>query len=64
MKEHCRLWTYRTAVKGEIYAQGCSLQFLGLSEEEIKKNFSLKNSRILQEESSLKDEKQNPDEQG
>ncbi len=64
MKEYCRLWTYRTAENGEIYAQGCSLQFLGLNEEEIKKNFSIKNTRILQEKSPLKDEKYNPEEQG
>jgi hypothetical protein len=64
MKEYCRLWTYRTAENGEIFAQGCSLQFLGLNEEEIKKNFSIKNTRILQEKSPLKDEKHNPEEQG
>jgi hypothetical protein len=35
---------------GVVYAQGCTLQFLGLSREEIAKNFSLKNLQILEEE--------------
>ncbi|MFC1845211.1 hypothetical protein ACFLZ5_10565, partial [Thermodesulfobacteriota bacterium] len=64
MKENCRLWTYKIAEKGEVFAQGCSLQFLGLSEEEIRRNFTIKNTRILQEESTFKDKKKNPDEEG
>ena len=64
MKEHCRLWTYRISEEDDVYAQGCSLQFLGLSEEEIKKNFTIKNTRILQEESSSTDEIRNPNEEG
>ena len=62
MKEHCRLWIYKTSEKGEIYAQGCSLQFLGLSQEEITKNFTIKNKQILAKETSLKNKKNNPDE--
>lgn len=51
MKEYCRLWTWKIDNKGQSYAQGCSLQFLGLSEGEIAKNFSIKNRQILEEKS-------------
>jgi hypothetical protein len=57
MKEYCRLWTWKIDNKGQSYAQGCSLQFLGLSEGEIAKNFSVKNRQILEEKASpAKDE--------
>ncbi|MEJ2270336.1 MAG: hypothetical protein P8Y04_11285 [Desulfobulbaceae bacterium] len=57
MKEYCRLWTWKIDNKGQSYAQGCSLQFLGLSEGEITKNFSVKNRQILEEKASpAKDE--------
>ena len=64
MRENCRLWTYKTNEKGEIYAQGCSMQFMGLNEEEIKRNFTIKNTKILQEESSLKEKTSNPEAEG
>ena len=50
MQKYCRLWTWKMDEMGVVYAQGCSLQFLGLSREEIAKNFSLKNLQILEEE--------------
>ena len=57
MKEYCRLWTWKIDDKGQSYAQGCSLQFLGLSERDIAKNFSVKNRQILEEKASpAKDE--------
>jgi len=39
------------------------LQFLGLSKEEIEKNFSLKNLLILEEAYPLPDEKSFPEDQ-
>jgi len=52
MQEYCRLWTWKTDEKGEPYAQGCALQFLGLSPEEISWNFSIKNRQILDNDES------------
>ena len=44
----CRLYTYKFDSDGEIYAEGCNFQFLGLSREEIQQNFALKNKIIEQ----------------
>jgi hypothetical protein len=49
IQKYCRLWTWKTDEQGAVYGQGCSLQFLGLSKEEIKKNFSIKNMQILED---------------
>jgi len=43
---NCRLWTYKIDENGKVYAEGCSLQFVGLTKEEIKKNFEIKNKVI------------------
>ena len=48
---NCRLWTYKTDENGEVYAQGCSLQFVGLNKKEIDKNFEIKN-KIIEENKS------------
>jgi len=45
MKTNCRLWVYKFE-KEEVWTQGCSLQFLGLSDEGIKKDFALKTKLI------------------
>ena len=63
IQKYCRLWTWKTNEEGDIYAQGCSLQFLGLSKEEIEKNFRLKNTQIIEESYPLHDETQNPEDQ-
>ena len=59
IKKYCRLWTLKINSNGEVYAQGCSMQFQGLSEEEIIKNFAIKNTRILEEAYPLEDESGN-----
>lgn len=41
LKDNCRLWNYKLDEKGEIYAQGCSLQFIGFNKDEIIKNFEI-----------------------
>ena len=41
---------------GEVYAQGCAMQFQGLSKEEITRNFAIKNTQILEETYPLEDE--------
>ncbi|MFH2139008.1 MAG: zinc ribbon domain-containing protein [Candidatus Omnitrophota bacterium] len=46
LKSNCRLWTYKVDEKGEIFAEGCSLQFIGLNKNEISKNFEIKNKII------------------
>jgi hypothetical protein len=56
MQKYCRLWTWKIDENGVAYGQGCSLQFLGLSKEEIEKNFSRKNLQILEEEFPLPDD--------
>jgi hypothetical protein len=55
MQKYCRLWTLKTDQNGAVYGQGCSLQFLGLSKEEIIKSFQLKNRQILEDTYSLPD---------
>ena len=60
MQKYCRLWTIKTDERGAVYAQGCSLQFLGLSKEEISENFSIKNMQILEDEFPENREPQNP----
>jgi hypothetical protein len=61
MKKYCRLWTLKADDKGAVYAQGCSLQFLGLSKEEITRNFSIKNMQILEDEFPANKESKNPE---
>ena len=63
MQKYCRLWTWKTDKKGVIYAQGCSLQFLGLSKEEIEKNFSIKNTELLEDNYPLHDTQSPPESQ-
>jgi len=41
---------------GEVYAQGCAMQFQGLSKEEIARNFAIKNTQILEDQFPLEDE--------
>lgn len=48
LEGNCRLWTYKVNEKGEIYAQGCSFQFMGLNKEEISKNYEIKNKIIAE----------------
>jgi hypothetical protein len=38
LKEHCRLWTYKFDDEKKVFAEGCSMQFMGLSNDEIKRN--------------------------
>jgi hypothetical protein len=49
IQKYCRLWTLKIDDSGEVYAQGCGMQFQGLSKEEIARNFAIKNTRILEE---------------
>ena len=60
MQKYCRLWTLKIDAKGTVYAQGCSMQFLGLSKDEITRNFSIKNMQILEDEFPANREPQNP----
>jgi len=53
MQKFCRLWTWKTTADDEVYAQGCSLQFIGLSKEEIERNFMIKNTQILEDSGTL-----------
>jgi len=48
LEGNCRLWTYKLDEKGEVYVQGCSLQFIGLNKEEIIKNLEIKNKIITE----------------
>jgi DNA repair exonuclease SbcCD ATPase subunit len=63
MQKYCRLWTWKTDENGEVYGQGCSLQFLGLNKEEIKKNFLLKNRQILEDTYPPPDTNNTPEDQ-
>jgi hypothetical protein len=56
IKKYCRLWTLKIEDNGEVYAQGCAMQFQGLSKEEIARNFAIKNTQILEDQYLLKDE--------
>jgi len=42
LMEHCRLWTYRLDAEQKVIAEGCSLQFIGLSDEQVQKNDGIK----------------------
>jgi hypothetical protein len=42
IKETCRLWTYKVDEKGEIYAEGCSFQLVGLNRMKLIKISKLK----------------------
>ena len=55
IQKYCRLWVLKVDSTGEVYAQGCTMQFQGLSKEEIVKNFAIKNKQII-EESQLVDD--------
>jgi hypothetical protein len=63
MQKYCRLWTWKIDENGAVYGQGCSLQFLGLSKEEIERNFSHKNVQILEAEFPLPAENNSPSDQ-
>ena len=54
IQKYCRLWTLKIDDNGEVFAQGCAMQFQGLSKEEIAKNFAIKNTQILEEAHPLK----------
>ena len=56
IQQYCRLWTLKTDESGEIYAQGCAMQFQGLTKEEITRNFAIKNTQILEEANPVDDE--------
>ncbi|NOQ66874.1 MAG: hypothetical protein GQ556_06635 [Desulfobacterales bacterium] len=56
IQKYCRLWTLKIDDNGEVYAQGCAMQFQDLSKEEIAKNFTVKNTRILEEAHPLESE--------
>jgi hypothetical protein len=63
MQKYCRLWTMKFADNGDILAQGCSLQFLGLSKEEVENNFKYKNTEILEDTYTAQDEIKPPKEE-
>ena len=63
MQKYCRLWTWKTTENGEVYGQGCSLQFLGLNKGEIEKNFLLKNRQILEDTYPPPDTNNTPEDQ-
>ena len=42
LERNCRLWIFKFDESGEICAEGCSLQFLGLNQKEIEKNNKIK----------------------
>jgi len=44
--QFCRLYTFKFDENREVYAQGCNLQFLGLTPDEIRLNFELKNQMV------------------
>ena len=44
--QYCRLYTYKFDENGEVYAEGCNLQFLGLSADEIRLNQEFKRNAI------------------
>ena len=50
IQKYCRLWTLKIDDNGEVYAQGCGMQFQGLSKEEIARNFAVKNTQILEDQ--------------
>ncbi len=54
----CRLYTYKLDENGEIYAQGCNLQFLGLTRDEINQNFDIKNAIISEHNDQVRAENQ------
>ena len=56
IQKYCRLWTLKIDGNGEVYAQGCAMQFQGLSKEEIARNFAIKNTQILEEAHPYDDE--------
>lgn len=43
---YCRLYTFKFDKNDAVYAEGCNLQFLGLSPDEIRLNFQMKNQII------------------
>ena len=55
IRKYCRLWTLKIDGNGEVYARGCSMQFQGLTKEEIVKNFEIKNKQIIEEAKFLDD---------
>jgi hypothetical protein len=42
LERNCRLWTFKLDENGSTYTEGCSLQFIGLSKDEIIKNNDMK----------------------
>jgi hypothetical protein len=48
LESNCKLWIYKLNEKGEVCAEGCSLQFIGLNKDEINKNFEIKNKIIAE----------------
>jgi len=46
--KYCKLYTFKTDENGTVYAEGCNLEFQGLTESEIKRNFAIKAELIRQ----------------
>ena len=42
----CKLYTFKTDDRGEVYAEGCNVEFQGLSEQEIRRNMEIKRDLI------------------
>jgi hypothetical protein len=51
IRQKCRLWTYKFDESNNFIAEGCNMQFIGLTTSEIKKNFEMKNEAILKSSS-------------
>ena len=56
IQKYCRLWTLKIDGDGEVYARGCAMQFQGLTNEEIVKNFEIKNRQIIEDTYPLNEE--------
>ena len=55
IQKYCRLWTIKINRNGKAYAEGCVMQFQGLTEEEIIRNFAIKNEQIIGKDYPLDD---------
>lgn len=42
MGSFCKLYAFKFDEQGELYAEGCNLEFQGMTEEEIKQNIQAK----------------------
>ncbi len=48
LAENCKIWTYKINQQGEVYAEGCSMQFAGLTQDEIIRNSKIKSGLLQQ----------------